>query len=640
MNNSKVYTLQEANEIVKNLKEVFPIVRILKEQDVHGNTALDSNSHYCFNIWGEKIPCENCISAKTLKDHQDRTKIEYAFDKPFQVYSIYINIDGTNNVIEILKEIDQLSIDPDDVRLLSTQLLHLNDEIYRDTLTGTYNRAYYDDKKHKINTQCSGIAFLDIDDFKNINDIYGHHFGDEVLKEVASIELNNVRREDIVIRIGGDEFLYVAPNITKQAFHAKMETIRQQIATFVFHEHNKLRVTVSIGLDIIDKASMTLEDATMKVDQLMLAAKKNKNFVMSSWMDQETNFDLISEEQKLFVLIVDDSQINRDILAYMLEDKYRILTANDGVEALQLVLEYKENISLILLDIEMPNMGGFEFLNELRLEGFIDSIPVMMISAADEPDVIVHAFDLGASDFIAKPFNSRILKQRVENIIKLFMRQRQFKNEIRRQIDRTHSVSKMTTIILSHIIGYRNHETEPHLMHVEQITNILLESLSKKDVAYHFSYEDINNIVAASGMHDIGKLGVPEYILNKPGRFTDEEYTIMKTHTTIGAEMLDSLTQYQDEPLVRYAHDIVRWHHERFDGKGYPDGLVGNDIPIEAQVVSVADVYDALVSERVYKNEYSQEEALQMILNGECGAFNPLLLECLKESFEKIKVLY
>lgn len=642
MISNKVYTQQEITELINKLKEIFPVVRILKEKQIHGEVNLDGIiENKCFNFWGKCIPCENCISSKTLKDHKDRTKIEYKDGKPYQVYSFYVNVEGSNNVLEVLKDIDHLSIDPDDVRILSSQLLHLNDEVYRDTLTGTFNRAYYDDRKDKlINQATTGIAFIDIDDFKSVNDIYGHNFGDTVLKEIANVLMNNIGRYDSVLRYGGDEFILLSPKVNKQSFYTKLEGIRKQISDIVFHQHDKLHVTVSIGAEIIEKDSCSLEEAVKKADKLMLAAKANRNYVMASWMNYDHLRHDINDEYKLYVLIVEDSDLNRELLTSMLEDKYRILTASDGLEALKLVNDYRQNISLILLDIEMPNMGGFEFLNEFKLTGMSETIPVIMISGNDNPDVIVHAFDLGAVDYISKPFNVRILSQRVENIIKLFLRQRRFKSEIRRQIDRTHSVSRMTTIILSHIIGYRNHESESHLIHVEEITKILLDALSTLDESYIFSEEEKNNIIAASSMHDIGKLGIPEEILNKPDKLTSEEYEIMKTHTLIGAEMLHSLTQYQEEPLVRYAYNIARWHHEKYDGNGYPDHLVGDDIPIEAQIVSIADVYDALVSKRVYKEGYDKNIALQMILNGECGQFNPLLLECLKVSIDKIQKIY
>ena len=246
---------------------------------------------------------------------------------------------------------------------------------------------------------------------------------------------------------------------------------------------------------------------------------------------------------------------------------------------------------------------------------------------------------MGVSDYISRPFDAKIVYQRVLNMIKLYAKQRRLIRLVTRQIYEKERNNRMLIGILSQIVEFRNGESGRHVIHINLITQLLLEQLVKKTGKYQLSWEDRLLIATASALHDIGKIGIDEKILNKPGKLTKEEFEIMKTHTLIGAQMLDNLDMYQNEKLLKLAHEICRWHHERYDGKGYPDGLVGEEIPISAQVVSLADVYDALVSERVYKKAFSHEKALEMIQNGECGTFNPLLLQCMTEAQDKLKTM-
>ena len=287
----------------------------------------------------------------------------------------------------------------------------------------------------------------------------------------------------------------------------------------------------------------------------------------------------------------------------------------------------------------MPEMNGYELLDILNRRGYLNDIPCLIISSEQGFETIMRCYDLGASDFISRPFVASIVKKRVTNIIKLYERQRKFKNEIKEQIDLSSKISMMMTSVLSHIVEYRNNESGPHVIHVENITNMLIDEIERISDKYAFSLEDKKNVVTASALHDIGKIGIDEKILNKPDKLTDEEYEKMKKHTLIGAEMIDKIDVYKNEPLVHYIHDICRWHHERWDGKGYPDNLKGDEIPICAQIVALADVYDALTSQRVYKDAYSHEAAIQMILNNECGSFNPILLDALKSCSSRLKNL-
>lgn len=285
----------------------------------------------------------------------------------------------------------------------------------------------------------------------------------------------------------------------------------------------------------------------------------------------------------------------------------------------------------------MPETDGYDVLVQMNSLGIIEDVPVIMISAESAPGFITKAYDLGAADYVSRPFESTVVQRRVKNTIALYAKQRKLLDIVADQIYEKEKNSNMMISILSHIVEFRNGESGTHTIHINIITELLLKQLVKKDKRYAMSTSDIRLISTASSLHDIGKIAIPDEILNKPGRFTPKEYEIMKTHSEIGAAMLKNLTEYQDEPLLKASYEICRWHHERYDGKGYPDGLKGDEIPISAQVVSIADVYDALTSKRCYKKAYSHEKAIEMICGGECGTFNPLLLECLLDVSGKLE---
>ena len=336
------------------------------------------------------------------------------------------------------------------------------------------------------------------------------------------------------------------------------------------------------------------------------------------------------EKQK--ILIVDDSEMNRSLLADILEEQYDVVEAENGVEAITLLSRQRADFSLLLLDIMMPEMDGFEVLAYINKYHWNDTFAVIMISADDSPANIKRAYDLGAFDYISRPFDSTIVKRRISNTMFLYARQQRLEKIIAEQFHEQEKNNKLMISILSHIVEFRNGESGLHILHVNTITKYLLKQLVRRTEQYPLSKADISLISTASALHDIGKIAISDTILNKPGRLTAEEFEVMKTHSMVGARMLSDLPfEQQEAPLVKVASEICRWHHERYDGNGYPDGLKGDEIPIAAQVVALADVYDALTSERCYKKAYSHKEALNMILEGQCGAFNPTLLLCLQE---------
>ena len=336
------------------------------------------------------------------------------------------------------------------------------------------------------------------------------------------------------------------------------------------------------------------------------------------------------------ILIVDDSEINRSLLSDMLDDEYEIIEAENGMEASAILHEHEHEISLMLLDIMMPVMDGFETLEAMNKNGWIKDIPVIMISAETVPSYVDRAYDLGVQDFINRPFDERTVRRRVVNTILLFAKQKELSHMVMNQIMEKENDNKLMIEILSNIVEFRNGESGLHVLHIRVLTEIILKWLIDNS-EYGLSEDDIYLICNASALHDIGKISIASEILNKPGRLTDEEFKIMKGHALEGARLLQDIPMRENEPLIQLGYQICRWHHERFDGRGYPDGLKGEEIPIAAQVVALADVYDALTSKRVYKPAFSHEKAVDMILNGECGVFNPVLLTCLKELSETLE---
>lgn len=533
--------------------------------------------------------------------------------------------------IIILSRIDVSDI----VKDYDYQIRQFKNETYRDALTSAFNRKYFEENLKHINLN-AGIAIIDIDDFKICNDVFGHRAGDLILVSIAKAIKSNIKREDILIRYGGDEFLLVLPNATEDDFEITLKSILKQVKKISIADYPRIQTSVSIG-GILSKNEV-VEEAVNIADRLMYQAKLSKNSVVTdknySYKGANPYNKDIAKQQ---ILIVDDSEMNREILSEMLNRDFRILEAKDGEECLDLIRQYGTGISLILLDIVMPVMNGFDVLTYMNRNHYIEDIPVVMISGEDSDASIRRCYELGVSDYISRPFDAKVVYQRVYNTIKLYSKQRRLISLLNKQTHDKEKNNRIMISILSQIVEFRNGESGLHVKHINKLTELLLERLMQKTDKYKLTWNDCSLIVTASSLHDIGKIGIDDKILNKPGKLTNEEFDIMKTHTLLGASMLKSLTAHQNEPLVKTAYEICRWHHERYDGRGYPDGLKEDEIPITAQVVSIADVYDALVSDRVYKKAFSHEKAIQMILNGECGIFNPLLIECLLDIEQNIK---
>lgn len=644
MNKQDQMTMQEAERKMESLREVFQVVRLvdgkmLMDREKRINAGDLSETCQCYTFWKKDKECKNCSSLLALKEQTQKIKFEFLDLQVFQVISRYVEIDGRPYVMEMIQNLDEsIQIDQEGYEKLISKLSGYNEKLYTDVLTGIYNRRFFEEEIKKMEDE-AGIAVIDLDDFKLHNDTYGHSAGDAALITTANIIKKYIRKTDILIRYGGDEFLLILPSIKKHIFEDKLKLIREKIHDAVVPKYEKMQLSVSIGGAIFREGN--IEDAIASADRQMYIAKNYKNMVVTEWDEngKKKEENSASEKLKQQILIVDDSEINREILKEILKKDYRILEAANGEECLEQLERYGTGISLVLLDIVMPEMDGFEVLAAMNQNHWIEDIPVIMISSEDSDSYIRRAYEMGVSDYISRPFDAKIVYQRVLNMIKLYAKQRRLIRLVTRQIYEKERNNRMLIGILSQIVEFRNGESGLHVIHINLITQLLLEQLVKKTGKYQLSWEDRLLIATASALHDIGKIGIDEKILNKPGKLTKEEFEIMKTHTLIGAQMLDNLDMYRNEKLLKLAYEICRWHHERYDGKGYPDGLVGEEIPISAQVVSLADVYDALVSERVYKKAFSHEKALEMIRNGECGTFNPLLLQCMTEAQDKLKTM-
>ena len=512
----------------------------------------------------------------------------------------------------------------------------LKEELYKDPLTGAYNRRYYEEVIRK-SIGPAGIALMDVDDFKICNDTYGHYAGDMALETAANAIHSCIRNTDRLIRYGGDEFLLVLPGIPSDILQAKLEQIRAAVQQATVPGYPHFRLSLSIG-GTMQAITDSMENAVRRADRLMYQAKGRKNAVMVEVPGHSLAALEKLLQKKSQILLVDDSAMSRMILKEILGGDYSILEAENGQECLEKMQAEAGNIALVLLDINMPVMDGFEVLKAMNVNHTIEDIPVIMISSDDSDAAIRRSYELGASDYVTRPFDARIVYRRVTNTIKLYAKQRRLVQMVSDQIRARENNTDTLVGVLSHIVEFRNGESGAHVRHIRIITELLLHRLLEISSQYPITAEQQDNIPLASALHDIGKIGIDEKILNKPGKLTPEEFEVIKTHSMLGAEMLHQLENFNEQPLLQTAYEITRWHHERWDGRGYPDGLKGDAIPISAQLVALADVYDALTSERCYKKAFSHEKAVQMILNGECGAFNPLLLQCLTDMQTDLKV--
>lgn len=603
-------TRLEADEEVLKYSDLYPVVEILDRKTLE-------DTDYCI-MCGNSCPCMRKVALDVLDNGGEQTRSLRMGDDCHRATARYVEVDGEPRVFFFAQPLD---VDGDGKVM--------GELLYHDALSGVYNRRFYEDRlRHQF--IAAGVAIFDLDDFKLVNDTLGHHAGDLAIKAAARAMRSCIRDTDMLVRYGGDEFVLVLPGIGRDDFRNKLRTLARKVAETTVHGYPTLKLAVSVGGVLA--AGRTIEDSARSADKLMYRAKQHKEAVVT-----EADLPNLPEYHKPLVLIVDDSEMNREILREMLKDDYDILEAASGEDGLEAIRQHGELISLVLLDIMMPGINGFEVLSQMSRDGIIDDIPVIMISSEDRQEAVLNAYELGASDYISRPFDIRVVRHRVSNIMHLYAKQRRLSSLLSQQFYERERESRMLVDIMASSMELRNGESGLHVLHIRNLTEILLERLVQKTDKYELTGARRSTIAMASTLHDIGKMAIPDAILNKPGRLTAEEFEVMKTHAAIGAQMLENLNQYKDDALMQTAKAICHYHHERWDGRGYPEGLKGDQIPIEAQVVSVADVYDALTSERVYKKAIPHEKAMRMIADGECGAFNPLLMECLVDVGDRIR---
>ena len=648
MEKYNVMTYEQAQAKMECYSEIFSEVRLLDEDMIMSleNGERPENLEgvcSCLIADDRDTICENCLPVRAYHEKKQFSKVELSSAGLYHVTAVYVEIDGKPYVMELVKYLDEdLDEESDEREFIEGKLNAYDKKLYTDVLTGAYNRRYFEDELRQRSIS-AGVALIDMDDFKLCNDTYGHNAGDKALSMFVSIIRKCIRKTDILVRYGGDEFILILPGVGADTFTQKLRHIQHMVQEATVPDYSRMQLSVSIG-GVIAVDEITGE-AVHRADRLMYMAKTERNMVVieGESMDEADPVDAadgksIMKQQQ--ILIVDDSEMNRKILVEMLKSDFRILEAADGEECISILEQYGTGISLIMLDIVMPSLDGFSVLAYMNRKHWIDDIPVIMISSEESGSYIQRAYEMGVSDYISRPFDAKVVYQRVYNTIKLYMKQRRLINLVSDQVYEKEKNNRIMVSILSQIVEFRNGESGLHVVNINSVSALILEQLVQKTDMYKLSWARQYMIATASALHDIGKIGIDEKILNKPGRLTPEEYEIMKTHSVIGYDMLNSIGLYQDEELVKIAKEICRWHHERYDGRGYPDGLKGEEIPVSAQVVSLADVYDALVSERVYKKAFTHEQAMSMILTGECGAFNPILLECLKDIQDELVEMY
>ena len=601
-------TDEEAAAEVARVAKTYPVVRLLSADQIKSEPN-------CL-LAGDRCPCLRQSSLEALADSGEVSEQLLNDGVEYRARLRPLKVEGEPRVLLMVRPIDEQEATEEDLA-------------YTDVLTSVRNRRYYEEKLRNARMN-AGVAVIDLDDFRVVNDTCGRHAGDLALGAVATAIRSGIRSTDELVRYGCDKFVVVMPNIPSDDFTRRLHQVSDAVHATIIPGHEYVSLTACVGGVRIH--GETVDEGVGRAVQLLSHAKTKAGTVV-------TDADSIEafQSQKPLVLIADDSKVSRSILGEMLKDDYRILEADSGRATLDAVDRYGGDLSLVLLDIVMSDMSGCEVLAELSRQAALDSLPVIMISSEDADDVVLRAYDLGASDYISRPFDDRIVRRRVNNIIRLYTKQRRLTSLLSQQYNARVNNSRILVDIMASVMEVRNGESGRHVTHIEKLTELLLGDLARRSDKYSLGNEERSSIALASALHDIGKMSIDDAILNKPGRLTPEEFEIMKTHTTIGADMLHNLGRnHEGSALLDYAYQIARWHHERWDGTGYPDGLKGDDIPIAAQVVSVADVYDALTSVRVYKDAISQEEAIRMILDGECGAFNPLLIECLLEVRDRI----
>lgn len=602
-------TRQQAEQEMEQLRKVFPSVRMLTAEQVQAGEALGD------------------AARQALEEKTTHSRMEYRGQELYEVTALFAQVEGTPCVLELERRLDRIMLlDPEESEQLFNNLAEYRGKLYRDAVTGAYNERYYQEK-YRSRILTAGVAVLRVDDFKAANDVYGRYAGNSVLETVAGVLRRNLGEKDRIIRRGEDRLLLLLPEVGQSDFGQKLEHLRLQLAAAGVPGYSHLHISVSIGGVWIRDGEVSA--AVEHAERLATYAQMQKNTVITEQQPERTAAAPVHRRQS--VLIVDDSELNRKMLGQMLGSRFDIAEAASGEACLQLLEQNATGISIVLLDIHMPGIDGFTVLEEMNQKNLLEQIPVIMISSEDTVDAVRRAFDLGASDYISRPFDAKVVYQRIINTIQLYAKQRRLSAMAADLAFEKERASRMMIGILSQVVEKRNGESRDHVQRVAQLTSMLLAGLAQKTDRYPLTREMRRTIATAAALHDIGKMEICEDLLHKEGPLTEAERRTLQSHTLLGAQMLEEQPECRDDAFARTAYNICRWHHERYDGGGYPDGLQGEQIPIEAQVVGLADVYERLVSRPVDGHARTHSEVVQMICTGVCGAFNPLLLDCLQD---------
>lgn len=602
-------TRQQAEQEMEQLRKVFPSVRMLTAEQVQAGEALGD------------------AARQALEEKTTHSRMEYRGQELYEVTALFAQVEGTPCVLELERRLDRIMLlDPEESEQLFNNLAEYRGKLYRDAVTDAYNERYYQEK-YRSRILTAGVAVLRVDDFKAANDVYGRYAGNSVLETVAGVLRRNLGEKDRLIRRGEDRLLLLLPEVGQSDFGQKLEHLRLQLAAAGVPGYSHLHISVSIGGVWIRDGEVSA--AVEHAERLATYAQMQKNTVITEQQPERTAAAPVHRRQS--VLIVDDSELNRKMLGQMLGSRFDIAEAASGEACLQLLEQNATGISIVLLDIHMPGIDGFTVLEEMNQKNLLEQIPVIMISSEDTVDAVRRAFDLGASDYISRPFDAKVVYQRIINTIQLYAKQRRLSAMAADLAFEKERASRMMIGILSQVVEKRNGESRDHVQRVAQLTSMLLAGLAQKTDRYPLTREMRRTIATAAALHDIGKMEICEDLLHKEGPLTEAERRTLQSHTLLGAQMLEEQPECRDDAFARTAYNICRWHHERYDGGGYPDGLQGEQIPIEAQVVGLADVYERLVSRPVDGRARTHSEVVQMICTGVCGAFNPLLLDCLQD---------
>lgn len=607
-------TRQQAEQEMEQLRKVFPSVRMLTAEQVQAGEAVGD------------------AARQALEEKTTHSRMEYRGQELYEVTALFAQVEGTPCVLELERRLDRIMLlDPEESEQLFNNLAEYRGKLYRDAVTGAYNERYYQEK-YRSRILTAGVAVLRVDDFKAANDVYGRYAGNSVLETVAGVLRRNLGEKDRLIRRGEDRLLLLLPEVGQSDFGQKLEHLRLQLAAAGVPGYSHLHISVSIGGVWIRDGEVSA--AVEHAERLATYAQMQKNTVITEQQPERTAAAPVHRRQS--VLIVDDSELNRKMLGQMLGSRFDIAEAASGEACLQLLEQNATGISIVLLDIHMPGIDGFTVLEEMNQKNLLEQIPVIMISSEDTVDAVRRAFDLGASDYISRPFDAKVVYQRIINTIQLYAKQRRLSAMAADLAFEKERASRMMIGILSQVVEKRNGESRDHVQRVAQLTSMLLAGLAQKTDRYPLTREMRRTIATAAALHDIGKMEICEDLLHKEGPLTEAERRTLQSHTLLGAQMLEEQPECRDDAFARTAYNICRWHHERYDGGGYPDGLQGEQIPIEAQVVGLADVYERLVSRPVDGRARTHSEVVQMICTGVCGAFNPLLLDCLQDMESEI----